>query len=373
MWLPIAAAVVGIPLLLVLLSMDAVEQNEYGLVFNWVTKTLDEDVYHGGTHFIGFWNRFIVFPATVQTIEFSDRPGLATAPMLHTRTKEGLGLFLTISFQYQLDPKRLKELFALTNTRYEALFARIARDQLLEAASEYEGPQYWLERQVIGEHMRRLVDTQLKQSCASLWGLQLQVIDLPDKYEQSITLTQVQKQIIKTKMNEQVAAGIRASTEVLRAQFARQVQVVQAEAQANYTKQTKLAEAEATRRKITAEADAVGYVRDKLHLTPEETVRFAEVSAYATMPNATFLANVPGLLAQVQLPSAGAPAAPARAAASSALLDQRAGGTNATSRRGFLRPRLREDPGRQRRIAKFFQEQLSTSGLFPGADPAALG
>jgi len=297
--------VVGLTLFVLLMSLDAVEQNEYGLMYNWVTKSLHKDVYHGGTHFIGFWNKFIVFPATVQTIEFSDRPGVSHAPMLHTRTKEGLGLHLSISFQYNLDPARLSELFAITNTNYEGLFRRIARDQLLEAASEYEGPQYWLERHKIGDHMRRLVDSQLQQSCARLWGLQLQVIDLPDRYEKSITMTQVQQQMIKTRRNEQIAASIRADTEVLRAEFARRVQVVQADAMANFTQETKVAEAEATERKIDAEAEAVGYVRKKLGLSPSEAVRYEQLNAYSGLSNATFLAGVPGL-AKVGLAAATA-------------------------------------------------------------------
>mmetsp|Transcript_75962 Transcript_75962/g.220609 ORF Transcript_75962/g.220609 Transcript_75962/m.220609 type:complete len:378 (-) Transcript_75962:86-1219(-) len=289
----VLALAVALPVLIIFLSIDAVEQNEYGLMYNWVTKRLGTEVYHGGTHFVGFWNKFIVFPATVQTIEFSDRPRFSHAPLLHTRTKEGLGLFLAISFQYKLDPNHLSDLFALTTTNYEGLYRRIARDQLLEAASDYEGPQYWLERRRIGDHMRNLVDEQLKQSYASLWDFQLQVIDLPDKYEGTITKTEVQRQIIKTRRNEQLAKSIRADTEVLRAEFARQIQIVQADATANYTLQTKVAEAEASQRKIAAEAETLGYIRSKLGLSPEEAVRYEQLGSFHDLDNATFVAGLP--------------------------------------------------------------------------------
>jgi len=291
------------------MSLDYVEQNEYGLVYNWVTKTIGKEVYHGGTHPIGFWNKFVVFPATVRSIEFSNRRWpLATSPTLHTRTKEGLGLQLSISFQYTLNPDRLAELYALTNVAYEGLFVRIARDQLLEAAAEYEGPQYWLQRQDVGDHMRGLVDQQLRESCAKLWGLQLLVIDLPDRYEKAITLTQVQQQIIKTRRNEQKAASIRADTEVLKADYDRQIQVVRASAEANYTVATKLALADAAGRKIAAEADALKYVRTKLHLSPEGAVQFQQLNAFGNLPNATFLANLPE--ARAMLGVAGVAAAP---------------------------------------------------------------
>lgn len=305
----IAACVLLAPILIGLLSIDAVEQNEYGLKFNWVTKTLSKDVYHGGTHFVGFWNKFLVFPATVRSIEFSERMGMSQARMLHTRTKEGLALHLSISFQYKLNPDQLHELFAVTNMAYESLYIRIAREQLLEAASEYEGPQYWQERQKIGDHMRTLVDSNLKQNYASLWGLQLQVIDLPDRYEQSITQTQVQQQIIRTRENEQVAAGIRADTDVLVAEYNKKIQVVMADAQANFTQETKLANAEASKRRIKAEARAVGYVRKKLGLSASDLVRYQQLESYSMLANATFMADLPGTSALIGLASAGATAA----------------------------------------------------------------
>lgn len=289
------------------LNLDYVEQNEYGLVYNWVTKNIGKQVYRGGTHPIGFWNKFVVFPATVQTIEFSNRRfPLARSPTLHTRTKEGLALHLSISFQYTLNPERLPELYALTNIAYEGLFVRIARDQLLEAAAEYEGPEYWIHRHDIGDQMHRLVAGKLEESCGKLWGLQLLVIDLPDSYEQAITLTQVQQQIIKTRRNEQKAATIRADTEVLKADFDRQIRVVQASAQANYSVATKLAIAEAAGRKIAAEADALKYVRTKLHLSPEGAVQFQQLNAFNNLPNATFLANLPEARAMVGVATAPA-------------------------------------------------------------------
>lgn len=293
-----ASAGVGLlcGLLLLLLSVGSVEQNEYGLVYNWMTKQISNHVVHGGTHVIGFWNSFVTFPATVQTIEFSDRIGMRTAERLHTRTKEGLGLHLSISFQYLLDKESIPALYALTNIQYEGLFARIARDQLLEAAAEYEGPQYWRNRQHIGNHMRQLVDMKLKESYSHLWGLQLLVIDLPDRYEDSITMTQVQNQIIQTRRSQQVAASIRADTEVLQASFTRDIEVVRADAQANFTLETKLAQAEAARRKIAAEAEAIGYARQKLGLSAKGMVEYSEMMAYGQLENATFLANVPGIM-----------------------------------------------------------------------------
>jgi len=286
------------------LSLGYVEPNEYGLTYNWITKQIGSTVYHGGTHLIGPWNRFVEFPATVQTIEFSSRQhGLATSPMLHTRTKEGLGLFLSIAFQYKLDPAKLPQLYALTNVRYESLYTRIARDQMLEAASEYEGPQYWVQRQDVGNQMRDRVQKHLKEAFADVWSLQLLVIDLPDVYEKKITSTQVQQQKINTRRNEQKATSIRADTEVLKAEFDRQIQVVRAGAEANYTIATRLAAAEAAGRKIKAEGTALKYLRRHLNLSADGAVKFQALSAYGGLENATFVANVANARININAPS----------------------------------------------------------------------
>jgi hypothetical protein len=312
-------------------SVGQVDQNEYGLVMNWVTKKIGDQVYHGGTHLIGFWNTFVTFPATVQTIEFSERPWQHTAPALHTRTKDGLGLHLSISFQYKLQPDDIPKLYALTNIAYEGLFTRIARDQLLEAASEYEGPQYWRQRSEIGNRMKGLVNEQLSDSYASLWGLQLLIIDLPDGYENAITQTQVQKQTAATRENEQVAAGIRADTEVMTADYAKQIKIVQAGANANFTLKTRMAEAEATKRKITAEAEALAFTRDKLKLSAAGTVEYQQLVAYSQLENATFLANVLGTTPVIDA-AAKPPSASVLQKAFTAAVESAKGSKNAEER-----------------------------------------
>lgn len=276
-------------------SFSSVSQNEYGLLFNWVTKTISPEVYHGGRHFIGPWNNFVIFPATVQTIEFSERGEHRSTESLHTRTKEGLGLHLSIAFQYKLIKEQIPELYKLTNTMYEGLFTRIARDQLLESASEYEGPQYWKQRADIADRMAERVGKSLNTSHCNLWSLQLLDINLPTKYEDSITETQVQNQLIQTRLSQQKAAAIRADTEILKADFDRRISVVQAGAQANFTMRTKLAQATALSRKVDAEAEALEYARKAMHLSPEESVRYTRLMAYSNLENATILSDVAGL------------------------------------------------------------------------------
>lgn len=137
--------------------------------YNLLFKTMDRDVVlQGGRHWIWPWNKFIRFPAVAQSIEFSESPG-SHQGSLTTRTKDGLGLSLSISFQYKLEKDRLPKLYSLANLYYEPLFIRNARDVLLKAAADYDAPEYWEKRQTIGDEMRDLLGVRMKESYAQYY------------------------------------------------------------------------------------------------------------------------------------------------------------------------------------------------------------
>merc|ERR1719401_2720824 len=106
-----------------------------------------------------------------------------------------------------------------------------------------------------------MVDRELKKTYAGCWGLQLMVIDLPDDFEHSIVMTQVQKQSMLMKEQEQISTNIRAKTSVIEAEYARQVKVIMSQGRANYTVTTKEAAAQAQQKKIEIESEVVGTLK----------------------------------------------------------------------------------------------------------------
>ena len=52
-------------------SYASLDANEYGLDYSAISKTIDETVYTSGYHFLGFGHSFVVYPSTVQKMEFS--------------------------------------------------------------------------------------------------------------------------------------------------------------------------------------------------------------------------------------------------------------------------------------------------------------
>jgi hypothetical protein len=198
----VVCIVLTITAILLLMSMDSLEPLQVAITYNKFTKQTGTEVYSSGRYLIGPFMSFLVYPANLVTIEFSDQRG-ATAEPLQTRTAEGLGLVLHLSFQYQVNSTQIPQLYNLANTNYHSTYVRISRDIILKVAGMYNATAYWSDRQSIGDHMKLALDKELKGAFANCRFLQILRIDLPQTYEDSIVNTQVEVQKTNMKRFEQ--------------------------------------------------------------------------------------------------------------------------------------------------------------------------
>jgi len=304
--LALGGAALGLVLLAVLavLSLGAVPPLHYGIRCNSFNKYADTvNVYGPGRHFIGPWCGFLLFPASVQTVEFTSDQRLDHAgmryPSLHTRTKEGLALHLDVSLQYRLIKDKVGSLYEEFNVDYRSFFISTIRDTLIKAAAEYEGYQLWTNRSEVGNSMQQMVNDALLHTYAECWGLQLMVIDLPVEYDQAIVATQVQRQNVTTMQFLQLASKIRAETQAIAAEFDRRVKVIRAHGVANYTRVTKRAKASARTNTLDVEADVLDSIKERLRLSAEDMVEYQHLSAVQLLPNASILYGFGDLTTQV--------------------------------------------------------------------------
>ena len=72
---------------------------------------------------------------------------------------------------------------------------RQAKKVILEEAGKYTAPQYWEDRNKIGQDILDKLNSTLSRTHARVTGFQMLVIDLPETYEASIVQTQVQVQL----------------------------------------------------------------------------------------------------------------------------------------------------------------------------------
>lgn len=285
--------------IIAVMSIASVPPLYTGIQYNQFTKVAHTDTVHGpGRYFVGPFNKFLLFPTTVQTIEFINEARLPPFGVrntaLHTRTKEGLGLHLQVSLQYKLIGSEVGRLYREFNQNYEQVLISSVRDVLIKAASEYEAAQLWTERGHFGDVLQQMVNASLSKTFAECWGLQLMIIDLPDNFETTIIQTQVQKQAMLIREQEQATAQIRAQTTVIQAEYERQVKVLLAQGQANYTVITKEALARAQQRSIDVEAEVLAMVRDNLSLPVEGLVTYQRYGALDDLQGASVLYGFAG-------------------------------------------------------------------------------
>lgn len=211
---------------MIAMSFGVVEPTEYGILYNSVSKTIDENnIYGGGLQYVGVFNSMLTFPAVNKVIEFSEQATAKSKP-LNTRTKEGLALKIHLAFQYKLDKNNLPKLYRLVGTDYEGLFLRIAADVILQEAGKYAAPEYWKSRQIVGEKLKTAVDERLKLAHASCTGLMLLKIDLPDSYENAIVDTQIVNQETITQSLIKEVKQINTGIEVDKAKTARNITII---------------------------------------------------------------------------------------------------------------------------------------------------
>ena len=76
-------------ILFIILSFSSLPVNTYGLDYSPITKSINENVYTSGYHFIGFMHKFISYPSTMQTFEFAKTPTATRGP-IEGRSSDGL-------------------------------------------------------------------------------------------------------------------------------------------------------------------------------------------------------------------------------------------------------------------------------------------
>jgi hypothetical protein len=214
----------------VAVAIEGVEPTEFAIKRNNLSQDVDRvDILEGGLHWVGVFYSLIHFPSIHKSIEFSD-DSTAQYKKLLTRTKEGLELEISFAFQYQLRKMDLPDMYLICQNDYEKIFARIARNAVLQAAGDFEASAYWLNRTKIGDTMKSDLTKYLDMAYTNISGFMLLKIDLPDVYEMAIVRTQVTNQEIITYNQTRVVNLTNQETENIKAVGLAKIQVINANA-----------------------------------------------------------------------------------------------------------------------------------------------
>ncbi|CDW85393.1 UNKNOWN [Stylonychia lemnae] len=269
--------------ILIGISFGSVEPTEYGILYNTITKKIDEkNILTGGLQYLGVPNKIITFPRVNKQIEFSDQKA-ADAPALSTRTKEGLELKLHFSFQYLLQKDQLVNLYRLVGTDYNQLYTRIASDVILANAGNYHATEYWQKRSEVGNQLEKALNVKLQEAFANCTGLMLLKIDLPDSYEDAIVDTQLVNQQRLTQEKVKSINLILAGIEVDNSVANQNISIINAEAQYNATIYSNNINAKMIKNTVTKQAEA--YTQAKKDLQFDNSKNLLDFVYYLNIMN----------------------------------------------------------------------------------------
>jgi len=257
----VIGGVVVVIVALLAFSFDSLEYNEYGLDYASISKTIDPTPYTSGIHYLGLGHSFIRFPRNVQTVEFSsDRS--SDHPPIQSRTKDGLEVTLEISFQFVLKGNSLYNIYMYYEKQYRLLVVNTAVDTLTDIATKYNAYDFFQSRAEIGNTMMLELDKALsKKMYCAVEFFQLRDVDLPDPFENAIQLSEVKKQDIHKATAERNRTEVELNTKIMQAEYRKQININQAEGDAQGIIQTNKAEVNAFN--ATEFSTIEGYARIK--------------------------------------------------------------------------------------------------------------
>eukprot|EP00747_Dinoflagellata_sp_TGD_P128416 gnl/TRDRNA2_/TRDRNA2_174530_c1_seq14.p1 gnl/TRDRNA2_/TRDRNA2_174530_c1~~gnl/TRDRNA2_/TRDRNA2_174530_c1_seq14.p1 ORF type:complete len:258 (+),score=34.40 gnl/TRDRNA2_/TRDRNA2_174530_c1_seq14:117-890(+) len=195
------------------LSFKSMEQGFYALHLDWTTQKISEDVVaEPGMHMVGIGNMLVEYPSTFQMMYFIDasklpggwnpEDGEILERPVHARTSDGLRVIVSLSFQWKLEPDALIPLYAiLGNEMYRHQFVRMARSTIVEACTHFAADSFFTNRTIITaliwEYLAKQWRLPQKGLSASIQGVQLREVDLPEEFNAEIVATQEQMQEVE--------------------------------------------------------------------------------------------------------------------------------------------------------------------------------
>lgn len=198
-------------------SFKQVDFNEYALKQNIFTKEIDNEIYEEGFHFVGFWEEFIKFPSTYITVEFTPAEHADDIP-ISVQTKNGLLVYVDVSFQFRIRKADLLQLYSEFGTAYKSYVQAVARSALREVVGQYNAETLYANRSAVNNAMSDALFTSIN-SLVDVGEFQLRSVSFPQTFEDAVEQYEVWRIEVEIAQLEQEAEVIRQRTLTLVEQF----------------------------------------------------------------------------------------------------------------------------------------------------------
>jgi len=271
---------VVVVIVFVILSFSSLPVNTNGLDYSPITKKISPMVYESGFHYLGFMHKFIEYPSTMLTFDFS-KTSTANRQPLEARSKDGLMVSFSTQFQYQLQTANLTKLYTRYGDDYKNPCIRFAVDTMTDKASQFPASMFFRNLTVVVMDMQETVNAVFQKECyANVQTLQITEADLPSRYEDALTATNVALQEKITVAQEQNNTVIDMETLIKQAMIAAPIVVNQANATVNALLNTNQAKMEAYYAVTKSEAQGYKLMKTQLGFSQDaDLLKYIKVKA----------------------------------------------------------------------------------------------
>lgn len=271
-------------LILFLCSFQGLNATEFGLTKNKVTGVVNlDEVYYGGRNAVGFWNQYITFPATIQSITWS--ASSAELGAMDARANDGLMVKLSISAQYTINRDRVGEIYRNYKENVQGFFVSNMRSKVAEIISDYPSHAMWERRNEVIASLKQACDRVCQaedslKGMVSCWGIQFLGVTVDANLENTLEQNQVENQKQAMQAEVQKANVIRASITVTTAHYDARIGVITAQATADAYQVSQHAESNAKLAWLEAKAGALTTIHDTVVASGGTKMTNAEVISY---------------------------------------------------------------------------------------------
>jgi len=255
---------------------------EAGVLKNTLSQKISSETYVQGRYYIGPMHTFIVFPTTLQTIEFS-RNEMADKPPLKISMKGGQNMLLEISFQYRLMPSKLDTLYKNFEVKYADKYVSIAQTQLNNYAVKWTPTQYFQNRIQIGEGMHTVLNTEFKKGYfAVIEHFQFRNIQPPNSISFNIRDKLIQKERGLLAEEKKKAIDIRAQSATIQTTYRSRALIVNSTADKDAQLTREDAKATAIAIKLGRKAEAYKRLKIGLSFNNSDFLKFLYIENIRT-------------------------------------------------------------------------------------------
>eukprot|EP00928_Gymnodinium_smaydae_P005843 TRINITY_DN1201_c0_g1_i2.p1 TRINITY_DN1201_c0_g1~~TRINITY_DN1201_c0_g1_i2.p1 ORF type:complete len:331 (-),score=66.91 TRINITY_DN1201_c0_g1_i2:175-1113(-) len=260
---------------LIFMGLGSVDPTEMALKYNWVTSTMDSEVIADpGLRWVGPWNSLLKYPKTLQPIVYDS----SHRDLLDGRTKDGLPLILGLSFQYQLIPDALYDLYMQYESspgKYIEMYHLMGIHILTEMATNYTASEFFNEKSRIAMEMMFHMNNYFKQHLhATVESLQINQDDLPGPFTDMILEGATMKQAISKTEKTLGAKVVQMQTAVKVAEAQANVTIQKAVGQSSAILNNGAADAAVITQFVQSELDSYKQIKDTLGLKGADLLKY---------------------------------------------------------------------------------------------------